>query len=233
MNFFIKTFNAYMDSRIKRVSLLLLGAALLFLSGCITSDVEEPSSNGVPLEKSTEGREQAMFRPGVLFSVDVEVDGHSEVVAPSLRVRDTGEVVLPIVGSTQLSGLSLVAAAEHLISLYSPYYIAKPIVRIQFLEDESGQSAPWGHVTVLGRVRKPGRVNLPSTRDMTVSGAIQNADGFDTSANLSAVRITRTGSDQVKIQIVVDMNRIGADGDVEQDLPLRNCDIVYVPERIF
>ncbi len=88
-------------------------------------------------------------------------------------------------------------------------------------------------MTVLGRVRKPGRVNLPPTRDMTVSGAIQDADGFDTSANLKAVRITRTGADQVKTQTIVDMNRIGADGDFKRDLPLRAGDLIYVPERVF
>jgi protein involved in polysaccharide export with SLBB domain len=211
----------------------VLGAALPFLSGCATHDLDKSSSSGRLLYMSTDIRAQAMFRPGVLFSVDVEVDGKSEVVVDSLRLRATGEVVLPIVGSTKLSGLSLGAAAEHLISLYSPYYIAKPIVRLQFLEDKSGQSSPWGYVTVLGRVRKPGRVNLPPTRDMTVSGAIQDADGFDTSANLEAVRITRTGTDQIKTQMVVDINSIGAHGDVEQDLPLRSGDIIYVPEKIF
>jgi protein involved in polysaccharide export with SLBB domain len=150
-----------------------------------------------------------------------------------LRVRDTGEAVLPVLGPVELGGYSLEKATEILAALYKPYYISQPIVRLQFEEDGSGMSSPWGSVTVLGRVRKPGRVNLPPTKDMTVSGAIQGADGFDTSANLTTVRITRIGPDGSKTKLTVNLNRIGEDGDAGRDVRLQAGDVIFVPERVF
>lgn len=176
-----------------------------------------------------DAQEEAYLRAGVLFSLNVEVGGENELEAEDLRVCENGEVVLPIIGTVKLGGLTLADVSDLLTTLYSPYYIEKPIVRIQFSMVETGASSPWGYVTVLGRVRKPGHVNLPPTRDMTVSSAIQGADGFDTSANVTAIRITRTGKDQTKTKIKVNINRIGEDGDVR----LRAGDVVYVPERVF
>ena len=106
-------------------------------------------------------------------------------------------------------------------------------ILLQFMMSENGSSSPWGYVTVLGRVKNPGRVNLPPTRDLTVSGAIQGADGFDTSANLRAVRISRDGASGEKTHRTVDLNRIGETGEIDEDLKLKAGDIIYVPERRF
>jgi len=216
---------------IKEVARVLRGCALLLvLSGCATGSGGSFSDGGSS-EGSGNGYEQAVFRSGVLFSVGVEVGGEKEFESEDFRVRETGDAVLPIIGSVNLSGLTLAEATDVLVGLYKPYYTDIPIVRMQFLMDEG--SSPWGYVTVLGRVRKPGRVSLPPTLDMTVSGAIQEADGFDTSANMTAIRITRTGKDHVKTKMTVNINKIGEDGDAGQDVRLRAGDVVFVPERIF
>jgi protein involved in polysaccharide export with SLBB domain len=84
----------------------------------------------------------------------------------------------------------------------------------------------------LGRVKKPGRVAIPATRDLTVSMAVQQAGGFDTSAKDTAIRITRsvggkTGSREVNLRAV------GAQGRVAEDLMLLPGDVVFVPELMF
>lgn len=217
-------------------AMVLLAAGLAVLSGCRTRPAAEFKSvaPGEPFAAlSAKEDDPVVLRPGVLFSVHVEVDGREEIEAESLRVQDTGEVVLPILGTVGLGAMTLEQAAKELVACYSSYYNSTPIVRLQFEEDPSGQSSPWGFVTVFGRVSKPGRVSLPPTRDMTVSGAIQRADGFDTSANLSSVTITRIGDAGHRNKVVVDMNRIGSLGDADQDIHLKAGDIVYVPESIF
>ena len=175
--------------------------------------------------------QRVTLRPGVVFSMIVDVDGLNEIEEEAIRLDQDGRAVLPMVGSVELSGLSLSEASARLETLYGRFYQDTPLVRLQFSTDDD--SAPWGYVTVLGRVRKPGRVNLPPTRDLSVSGAIQGADGFDTSANRKAVRISRMDPEKGSQQVVVNLERIGENGEAAQDLWLQSGDVVYVPETIF
>ena len=86
---------------------------------------------------------------------------------------------------------------------------------------------------MLGRVKNPGRVNIPPTRDLTVSGAIQLAGGLDTSARDSAVLVTRKDEEGASNQYEVNLRRVGSRGEVEEDLTVLPGDVVYVPEMIF
>lgn len=181
----------------------------------------------------TEICDAAFFRAGVMFSLHVEVNGRNEIEVTDLRVRDSGDAILPIVGAIELDGLTIADATTRLRALYAHYYVDPPLVRIQFSSNQTGGGSPWGYITVLGRVSKPGRVDLPATHDLTVSGAIQGAGGLSSSANQASVRITRIGTDNKKYQTVVNLNRIGADGAIGDDLSLRAGDLVFVPERIF
>lgn len=234
-HFIMRIIPLYLFSRVASVIL-----STIFLFGCVTPDVKSAKrpNDTATAELSTfsaGAHEKVVLRAGVMFSLLVEVDGSNEIEANDLRVSEDGIAVLPMIGSVALDGLTLSQASSQLSKLYGKFYQARPLVRLQFSQDESsGGSSPWGYVTVLGRVRKPGRVNLPPTRDLTVSGAVQGAGGFDTSANVRAIRITRTGSDHKSKQIEVNMDQIGDRSEArQQDVPLRTGDIVFVPERIF
>lgn len=219
--------------------LRFLGISALILcgfAGCKTTEVESIEPTDFvdivsPEHDGMVGDHHLVLREGVMFSLQVEAGGKLEVELESCRIREDGSAVLPIIGKTSLVGLGLAEATDRLTKAYSDYYIETPLVRIELLQDEQGLSAPWGFVTVMGRVKNPGRVPFPPTRDLTLSGAIQGAEGFDTSANLSVVRITRTLQDGTQKHIIVDMNKIGDEG--YQDIPLRTGDLIKVPERIF
>lgn len=213
-------------------SLLIIGMSLA-LCGCQTTAQPMVNSSSSFFDSVDAEPDEIVLRSGVTFSLSVELGGQVEVEAESLRVQYNGEAVLPVIGSVKLEGMTLTEASDKLVDSYSHYYVQKPLVRLQFCVDGAGGSSPWGYVTVLGRVAKPGRVSLPPTRDLTVSGAIQGADGFDTSANLATVRLTRLSKSGQKNQVVVDMNKIGEGGDAAQDVRLRAGDVIFVPERIF
>lgn len=215
---------------------LLLFCAIALLTGCETLEtkpalVQEREAEMLLGFKGDE-QKKVTLRSGVVFSMLVEVDGINEIEVEELRVRQDGSAVLPMVGAVDLDGLTLSEASEQLSMRYSMFYKETPLIRMQFVLNASGDSSPWGYVTVLGRVKKPGRVNLPSTRDLTVSGAIQGADGFATSANLKAVRISRTDAQNGSRQIIVDMDMIGK-GEAIKDVHLKAGDLIYVPETIF
>ncbi len=210
---------------------LICSLFAVLCAGCGVS-VDSTHVSSVHSDFETVSFEEVVFRPGVNFSLIVESGGKVEIDVESIRVQHSGNAILPMIGSFSLDGLSLESASEKLAEQYGKFYVQAPLVRVQFKEDEYGGESPWGYVTVLGRVEKPGRVGLPPSRDLTVSAAIQGADGFASSANLSAVRISRNGADGEVKQLVIDLNKIG-EGESEQDVQLRAGDVVYVPERIF
>jgi len=116
--------------------------------------------------------------------------------------------------------------------LYGRFFVRPQIIIESQIESGDASVSPWGYVTVLGRVKNPGRVNIPPTQDLTVSRAIQLAGGLSTSARGSSILVTRTQGDE-SVQKRVDLDRIGSRGKSENDLALISGDVVFVPEKVF
>jgi polysaccharide export outer membrane protein len=174
-----------------------------------------------------------VLRPGLLVRVSVLVSGKREVDAEVKRVSDSNMLDLPLVGTVPVEGMTLSMLIADLQRRYQEFFI-NPQVIAEFVVDERPDAiSPWGSVNVLGRVRSPGRVNIPPTQDLTVSAAIQQAGGLDTSARASSIRVTRRTEDGKRQRITVDLTAIGRQGEAENDLILRPGDIIFVPERIF
>jgi len=171
----------------------------------------------------------AQLRPGLLVNVQVLVTGQKEIDEKNRRISESGLITLPLVGDVPVGGLTIGAAQSLLRAFYKRYYV-DPQVLIECQMESGGDAvSPWGFVTVLGRVKKPGQVNVPPTRDLTVSRAIQLAGGLDTSARSDAIRVTRTRGNR-KEQFKVDLDRIGLRGTPKDDIQLMQGDVVYVPE---
>jgi protein involved in polysaccharide export with SLBB domain len=173
-----------------------------------------------------------LLRPGYLIQVTVLASGKREVDGQVIRVSDNNVLDLPLIGPVPVKGMTLGELNTALQSRYQEFFIEPQVLAEFVVEDRPDAISPWGSVVVLGRVRTPGRVNIPPTQDLTVSGAIQQAGGLDTSARASAIRLTRrteTGENERK---TIDFTAIGQ-GQVENDLILKPGDVIFVPERIF
>ena len=173
-----------------------------------------------------------MVRAGSLLNIKVYVGGNREVDIQNTRVSDNGRIRLPLVGSVFIAGYSIPTITEFLEIRYSDYFVS-PQVSIDIVRAEDGDSFPWGFVTVLGRVQRQGRVAIPPTRDLTVSSAIQQAGGFDTSARIRSIRVTRQLPDGESETFNVNMRNIGRRGRTDQDIQLKPNDVVFVPEKLF
>lgn len=179
------------------------------------------------------GSRAPMLGPGIVVAVRVLVFGKKEIDEPSKRVSDSGEISLPLVGSVPAGGMSLDDLTGVLTALYSEYFV-HPQVVVEFARDEDSASIyAWGYVTVLGRVKSPGRVSIPPTQDLTVSGAIQKAGGLDTSAKESGIRVTRQLPNGQTARFEMNLRRVGAAGRVKDDIVLKPGDVVFVPEMLF
>ena len=173
------------------------------------------------------------LKPGLVISVTVLVAGKKEIDEPAKRVSEGGTVVLPLLGELDIADKSLEELQDKLTKAYRQFFV-EPQVILEFAKDVGTEGgSPWGFVTVLGRVKTPGRVPVPATRDMTVSGAIQKAGGFAASAKDSAILVTRSVQGGHTESRTVNLRAVGTAGRVEDDIVLEANDVVYVPEAMF
>ena len=177
--------------------------------------------------------EVVKLRPGLMVSMTVLVAGKKEIEEPSKRVSDGGTLVLPLLGEMTVTELSIDELQSQLTRRYEKYFI-DPQVILDFVRNTSGEGiSPWGFVTVLGRVAKPGRIAIPATRDMTVSGAIQKTGGFAPSAKEGAILVTRMLPDGRTETRTINLKAVGSAGRLEEDIVLEANDVVFVPEAMF
>lgn len=171
------------------------------------------------------------IRPGVLLIIQV-----GTVAAPptvmNAEVDQNGDITLPLLLQEPVAcdGLTLDALKQKLVKAYSKYY-RQPMVTVTFAPvDPRGGVSPWGTVTVLGEVARPGPVNMPSTMDLTVTKVLQEAGGCKPFADKSAILVTRCDQEGNQTKTKVDINEIGRGGRIDKDMPLKAGDVVWVPE---
>ena len=171
------------------------------------------------------------IRPGIALIVQV-----GTVAAPpttmEVLVDQSGRITLPLLLQEPVAcdGLTLEALKQKLVKAYSKYY-RQPMITVTFGPfDARGGVSPWGTVTVLGEVNRPGPVNMPSTMDLTVTKVLQEAGGCKPFADKSSILVTRCDRDGTQTRTEVDIKEIGKDGRIDKDMPLRAGDVVWVPE---
>ena len=96
----------------------------------------------------------------------------------------------------------------------------------------SAQQVSRGQVYLLGAVARPGAVPLSMDENMTVSKIILQSGGFDKFANDSKVRVMRLAPDGSRQSLIVDVGRILRVGTFEDDVPVKNGDVIVVPEKV-
>lgn len=177
--------------------------------------------------------EWATLRPGLVINVAVVVAGKKQIEEVGRRVSENGALTLPLLGALTVGGETLDSFTLLLTDRYREFFV-DPQVIVEFVRnDQTAGISPWGYVTVLGQVKRPGRVDIPPTRDLTVSLAIQQAGGFDVSAKETAIAVTRRTDDGQNMTRQINLREIGERGQVDKDIVLLPDDVVYVPELIF
>ena len=211
----------------------LVMSVFTLICGCsLVRDVERFFSN-----ENGDGRPDVVatwwdgprIRPGVALAIQVGTVA-SPPTSMGVLVDQNGEITLPLLLQEPIAcdGLTLDALKQKLIKAYSKFY-RQPMVTVTFSYDGRGVS-PWGTVTVLGEVARPGPVNMPATMDMTVTKVLQEAGGCKPFANKSSIQVTRCDKDGKQDVTYVDINEIGKDGRIDKDMLLRAGDVVWVPE---
>lgn len=169
--------------------------------------------------------------PGYRLKVMVMVGDRKEVGPIEVMVSEKEEITLPLLGRVPCGGLTIDALHSRLSGRYAEFF-ADPEVDVSFAYSDDGIS-PYGQVLVQGRVHREGWVNIPPTRNLRLSHAIQRSGGFSSSALRSSVRVTRRLDDGTTAVFKVNFKEIGKKGALENDIILEPNDVIYVDESNF
>ena len=107
-----------------------------------------------------------------------------------------------------------------------------PILAGDILFVPTTEQSSGGKVYLLGEVNSPGMLTIPLDRETTLARTLLTSGGFSKFANTAKVKVLRDGPDGKKQSIEVDVARILKTGNFNDDIPLRNEDVIIVPERL-
>ncbi len=199
------------------------------LAGCASSaKLSESAQNTISNQEVTNALAQVrssqsyVLQPGDLVDIQVYMEDNMNRI---LRISGTGTVTFPLVGNIKIAGLSL-EQAEQTLADHLTAYIKQP--QVSMLVKEYGNKT----VYVLGQVSKPGSIQIPPEKQLTVLEAITSVGGFTDVANASKVRVLRVENGKQQ-NIDVDVSQITKQGNKSLDITLNPGDVVYVPQSLF
>ena len=185
-----------------RLSRFLLICLLFFLNACMSAKKltylqDNPSdhiSDQDALVKSAHLKSmQYRFKPEDrlqvnIFSLTDEKLNFIKKPDMELRVDDTGQIWLPVIGAITVAGLT-VKAAEDKVKKVATDYLRSPEISIKLLNF---------NITVLGEVVKQGSLNVAESK-INILEALGHAGGVTDNANMQTIRIIRNENDTAKI----------------------------------
>jgi polysaccharide export outer membrane protein len=168
-------------------------------------------------------------RPGVALGISVTATGTQGDMAKQYFVDAEGYISMELVGRIKCDGLSLVALQEKVTAAYKEYFIDPHVTATFVYQPGLNMVSPWGTVTVLGEVARPGPVDVPSTMDLRLTRALQLAGGANPIADKRRVLVTRCDKDGKQTKTRVNLVEIGEEGRPDKDMLLKAGDVVWVP----
>jgi len=174
------------------------------------------------LDQKNKSQANYKIQPGDLIEITVFKEAD---MSRTLRISGNGTVTFPLAGNLKFSELS-VPEAESFLALKLSDYIKAPQVTI-FIKEYGNKQ-----IYVLGEVKKPGAIQLPTERKLTVLEAITLAGGFTDIAAPDRTKVLRNANGQNQ-SIEVKISRITKEGDKSADIFLEPNDTVFVPQSFF
>jgi polysaccharide export outer membrane protein len=116
--------------------------------------------------------------------IDVDVYSEADLHKPA-RLGSDGTVLLPLIGSVKVGGLSVADATELITKRYAAGFVKNPSVLITVLQYRKST------FSILGQVGRPGIYEIPEGENVTIMEAISLAAGFSPTAAQNAVTVKR------------------------------------------
>jgi len=153
----------------------------------------------------------------VYFRASREREGATGIECLRYRVRESGEITLPLLGDIKVAGLSI-EACELAIRDTLKSILKGPAVTVEMLNHT---------ITVLGEVDLPGVYNFPNGK-ATIFDAIALAGGMHQYASRNNILLTRTTPDGIKH---IRLNLTKEDVLRSQYYYLHRDDMIYIESK--
>jgi polysaccharide export outer membrane protein len=138
-------------------------------------------------------------------------------------VRPAGTVTV-VLSEVKVDGLTTDQAAAAITQELSLFF-RRPFVEVQVKEYASKKVTLFG---AIGGQAKASAGTIPLTGRMTLMEAVAKVGGFQTTASLERVRVTRASGKTYSVNVY----RFIQDGDLSQEFVLDAGDTVFVPEQV-
>lgn len=178
----------------------------------------------LPIQASAQGGqgERGSGVIGRMDHVEIRVFREDELTTRGQLSAD-GSISMPLIGAVRLEGLTTDQAAAAITRKLGDGYLVKPEVSVSI------EARIRKTVTILGQAQRPGVFELPAHRQLTLVEAVGMAGGVTRIGNARKISLKRlSGGGKVEIVNLSDITTgKGA------DIPLRDGDVITIPESLF
>jgi polysaccharide export outer membrane protein len=199
----------------KRLVLVAAVLPVLSLGGCKTYPTLSPDEKYISHDY--------VIGPG--DNVDVIVWRNPEV-SMAVPVRPDGKITTPLVEDLHASGKTSTQLARDIEQALSKY-IQQPVVTVVVTEFVGPYTE---QIRVLGEASKPQA--LPYREEMTLMDVLIEVGGMTDFAAGNKARIIRN-VDGKQQQFSVRLDDLIRDGDISANVPMRQGDVLVIPESFF
>lgn len=199
----------------KRLVLVAAVFPILSLGGCKTYPTLSPDEKYISHDY--------VIGPG--DNVDVIVWRNPEV-SMAVPVRPDGKITTPLVEDLHASGKTSTQLARDIEQALSKY-IQQPVVTVVVTEFVGPYTE---QIRVLGEASKPQA--LPYREEMTLMDVLIEVGGMTDFAAGNKARIIRN-VDGKQQQFSVRLDDLIRDGDISANVPMRQGDVLVIPESFF
>ncbi len=213
--------NATAREVIKAALLILLG---LQAASQITAQ-EPPARPAVPVADSNR---TMSIGDEVTYQVLEDKDPPVRLV-----VTDAGELDIPYLGRVKVAGQTLESVRATIKRLLEQDYYHNATVRLS-IDSVARSSGIIGTVYLSGKVNSPGPQQLLAGEEPTAGKLILRAGGLAEFADSRKVKIVRKAQGgQAPQTEVVDLKEVLERGRIDKDVPVKDGDLIIVPQRAF
>lgn len=144
-------------------------------------------------------------------------------------VLGDGTLNLPLIGKIAVRGMTPEQAASAITAKYG-YYIREPLVTLTLVQPRPVR------VAISGEINRPGSYSVSlreSGQFPSVSQIIEQAGGITQTANLREVLVRRPRESGAPQIISLNLMSIVSGAAINQDLPLRDGDSIFIPTSAY
>ena len=157
---------------------------------------------------------------GKMDNVEIRVFREDDLTTRG-QLSAEGSISIPLIGSVRLQGLTTDQAAAAITRKLADGYLVKPEVSVSI------EARIRRTITVLGQAQRPGVFELPTHRELTLVEAIGMAGGVTRIGNAKKVTLKHSSGSVQTINLSDITKGTGV------DIPLRDGDVISIPESLF